>query len=32
MDGKKGVLFIAFLPGNVVEIEIEDGFRIPVMK
>lgn len=28
---EEGVVY-AFLPGNVVEIEIEDGFRIPVMK
>lgn len=28
---EEGVIY-AFLPGNVVEIEIEDGFRIPVLK
>ncbi|WP_353718045.1 DUF2027 domain-containing protein [Dyadobacter sp. 676] len=28
---EEGVIY-AFLPGNVVEIEIEDGFRIPVLR
>ncbi|QRR03867.1 Smr/MutS family protein [Dyadobacter sandarakinus] len=28
---EEGVIY-AFLPGNVVEVEIEDGFRIPVLK
>ncbi|MCE7064261.1 DUF2027 domain-containing protein [Dyadobacter sp. CY326] len=28
---EEGVIY-AFLPGNIVEIEIEDGFRIPVMR
>jgi hypothetical protein len=28
---EEGVIY-AFLPGNIVEIEIEDGFRIPVLR
>ncbi|MHA4738650.1 Smr/MutS family protein [Dyadobacter sp. MSC1_007] len=28
---EEGVIY-AFLPGNVVEVEIEDGFRIPVLR
>lgn len=32
VHGKEEGVIYAFLPGNVVEIEIEDGFRIPVMK
>ncbi len=30
--GKEEGIIYAFLPGNVVEVEIEDGFRIPVLK
>lgn len=32
VHGKEEGIVYAFLPGNVVEIEIEDGFRIPVLK
>lgn len=32
VHGREEGIIYAFLPGNVVEIEIEDGFRIPVMK
>jgi hypothetical protein len=32
VHGKEEGTIYAFLPGNVVEIEIEDGFRIPVLK
>lgn len=32
VHGKEEGVIYAFLPGNVVEIEIEDGFRIPVMR
>jgi hypothetical protein len=32
LHGKEEGIVYAFLPGNVVEIEIEDGFRIPVLK
>ncbi|WP_149239816.1 DUF2027 domain-containing protein [Dyadobacter sp. 32] len=32
VHGKEEGVIYAFLPGNVVEIEIEDGFRIPVLK
>jgi DNA-nicking Smr family endonuclease len=32
VHGKEEGVIYAFLPGNVVEIEIEDGFRIPVLR
>ncbi|TLU99346.1 Smr/MutS family protein [Dyadobacter luticola] len=32
VHGREEGIIYAFLPNNVVEIEIEDGFRIPVMK
>lgn len=32
VHGKEEGVVYRFLPGNVVEIEIEDGFRIPVLK
>jgi DNA-nicking Smr family endonuclease len=32
VHGKEEGFIYAFLPGNVVEIEIEDGFRIPVLR
>ncbi len=32
LHGKEEGVIYAFLPGNVVEIEIEEGFRIPVMR
>lgn len=32
VHGREEGVIHAFLPGNVVEIEIEDGFRIPVLK
>jgi hypothetical protein len=32
VHGREEGIIYAFLPGNVVEIEIEDGFRIPVLK
>lgn len=30
-DKEEGIIY-AFLPGNIVEIEIEEGFRIPVLR
>jgi hypothetical protein len=32
VHGKEEGIIYAFLPGNVVEVEIEDGFRIPVLR
>ncbi|MCE7040798.1 DUF2027 domain-containing protein [Dyadobacter sp. CY312] len=32
VHGREEGIVYAFLPGNVVEVEIEDGFRIPVLK
>lgn len=32
VHGKEEGVIYAFLPGNVVEVEIEDGFRIPVLR
>ena len=32
VHGREEGIIYAFLPGNVVEIEIEDGFRIPVLR
>jgi hypothetical protein len=32
VHGREEGIIYAFLPGNVVEVEIEDGFRIPVLK
>jgi hypothetical protein len=32
VHGKEEGIIYAFLPGNVVEVEIEDGFRIPVLQ
>ncbi|NIJ53181.1 Smr/MutS family protein [Dyadobacter arcticus] len=32
VHGREEGIIYAFLPGNVVEVEIEDGFRIPVMR
>lgn len=32
VHGREEGIIHAFLPGNVVEIEIEDGFRIPVLR
>ncbi|WP_025762300.1 Smr/MutS family protein [Dyadobacter tibetensis] len=32
VHGKEEGIIFAFLPGNIVEIEIEDGFRIPVLQ
>jgi hypothetical protein len=32
VHGREEGIIYAFLPGNVVEVEIEDGFRIPVLR
>jgi hypothetical protein len=32
VHGREEGIVYAFLPGNVIEVEIEDGFRIPVLK
>ena len=32
VHGREEGIIYAFLPGNIVEIEIEDGFRIPVLR
>ncbi len=32
VHGREEGIVYAFLPGNVVEVEIEDGFRIPVLR
>ncbi len=32
LHGKEEGIIHAFLPGNIVEVEIEEGFRIPVMR
>lgn len=32
VHGREEGIIYAFLPGNVIEVEIEDGFRIPVLR
>jgi len=32
VHGREEGIIYAFLPGNIVEVEIEDGFRIPVLR